>query len=172
MASWISAITDLIQTGTQLYTATQGGGEVGRGGATVPPTMTVGSPAPPGMFTSGGMLGTPQPIAAAPLVGAMRAMVPRIMTTLGSLSRGAAGRRLVALTKTVGIQAAAAALGIGLAEALGLLSENVGRRRRARGISARDLRTTRRTTRRLIRASQDLSALATCVKVRRRSPCG
>lgn len=168
MASWISAITDLINTGTQLYTATQSGGAVGRGGAVVPTTPV----SMPGTGTVGGTFGTPTAAPVAPMImQGVRSMLPRVMTAIGTLSRGAAARRLLALTKSVGIQAAATALGLSLADALGLLGEHVGRRRRSRGISARDLRTTRRTTRRLIRASQDLSALASCVKVRRRSPC-
>jgi len=176
MATWL---IDVVKAGAEIYgaaTANSGGGQVGRGGDSAPSGPTVGTPAPTGMFDTPGMAMTvPAAGMLGPLVGGamggIRGMVPRVATALGMLSRSAAGKRLLALTKTVGIQAAAAALGIGLAEALGLLGEQVGKRRRSRGISSRDLRTTRRTTRRLLRAAQDLSALGKCVTTRRRSPC-
>jgi len=171
MATWISTAIDLINAGASVYGQVQGGSSTGRGTSTVP---TPGTPAPSGMFDPPSMTMT-DTVAAAPIMAGLmtgaRAIVPRVMTSLGALTRSAAARRLLALTKTVGIQAAAAALGMGLADALGLLGESVGRRRRRRGISARDLRVTRRTTRRLIRAAQDLSTLSSCVKVKRRSPC-
>lgn len=169
MAAWLGTVAQIVGTGYQIYnSATQpSAGDVGRGAATGP---TVGSP---GIVTSSQMGGSTVPAAAMmPILGnAMRSIGPRIATSLGLISRSAAGKRLIRLAKWVGLNAAASALGISIADALGLLGEQLGRRRRARGISARDIRVTRRTTRRLIRAAQDVSTLGSCLKVKRRSTC-
>lgn len=54
-------------------------------------------------------------------------------------------KRAVAIAKSIGLNAAAAALGIGLVELATMVTEEVGRPRRRRGITARDFSTTRRT---------------------------
>jgi len=54
-------------------------------------------------------------------------------------------KRVTAIAKFLGINAAAAALGIGAVELAQMVVEETGRPRRRRGITARDFATTRRT---------------------------
>lgn len=171
-AGFWSVIPTLIQAGTQAYQLYSGSG----GTPTPAPPAPTGPALVPSTSTgTGSLMGlvpTVGAMAGAGLVGPMMQMARTIATRFGLMTRTAAGRRLFRIARIVGIEAAATALGIGVADALGLIGEQIGRpRRRGRGISARDLRTTRRTTRRLIRAAQDLGTLATCVKVRKKSPC-
>jgi len=103
----------------------------------------------------------------APLAGGALRMV-------GSLVVGATGRirglftaanqflsakKVMKGTRVLGLSAASAALGISAVELAQIVMQESQKVRRARGISARDLRTTRRTTRRLIQAQRNLAEL-------------
>ncbi len=124
--------------------------------------------------------GTPgggfMPVAAGPGVGGMigrgAAAISRMIGNLvfsasgrirGVMSRAGqfiSAKRLYSGAKVLGLEAAAAAAGITLAElAQVVFQESTRRRRRHRGISAADMKRTRSTTRKIIRMHADLAHL-------------
>lgn len=101
----------------------------------------------------GGMVGRALPsMFGGAVVGAIGGAVVRggrmVMTAIGSITKA----RVVAIAKTLGIQAAATALGIGAIEiAQYVLDEEVKkRRRRGGGVTGAQLRTTRKTMRKVM----------------------
>lgn len=110
-----------------------------------------------------------------PTMGAVGG-IARGVTVVGTMVMSAAGkirgfltgagtflqtRRAVLLAKSIGIQAAATMLGIGVAElAQAVLQESTRKRGRARGISARDFRTTSRTIGKFNRMHHRIAQLA------------
>jgi hypothetical protein len=119
-----------------------------------------------GMMPTGGMVKITQLLASAVFKLAERLGIPLAATT-ASVSR-VGGRVWASITafaaRNPGLNVLTLLLGLGLTaeEAAHFLAWGATkrRRRRARGISGRDLRTTRRTIRRVVRISQDLRALA------------
>lgn len=77
--------------------------------------------------------------------------------------------RILELVRRVGPVAAAAGLGVGLESLLKFVTLTTKKHRRAKGISARDMKITRRTTRKLIRFSHDMRELCSKTPVRTRS---
>lgn len=69
----------------------------------------------------------------------------RALSVITATGQRIGRKRVVALAKSIGLQAAAAALGIGLVEIATMTADELGRPRRRRGITARDFATTRRT---------------------------
>lgn len=131
----LNTVLDIAQTGADLYNQ-----------YTRPQTAT--SPQPP-------------PLTAGNIVQAGGAVTAMSMIPAGSLLTPWVSRRILSLVRTLGIAGTADALGTDTATVANAVVRAVSRRRRSRGISARDLRVTRRTTRRLITAARDLSKLKT-----------
>jgi len=71
-------------------------------------------------------------------------------------------KRIVALARQIGIEAAAVALGITIVEVSEAFITETGKRRRARGISGRDIRVTRRTINKIRGVERDLAASGIC----------
>jgi len=71
-------------------------------------------------------------------------------------------KRIVALARQIGIEAAAVALGITIVEVSEAFINETGKRRRARGISGRDIRVTRRTINKIRGVERDLAASGIC----------
>jgi len=69
----------------------------------------------------------------------------RILSVVTATGARIGRKRAVAIAKSIGLQAGAAALGIGIVEMATMVTDEVGRPRRRRGITARDFSTTRRT---------------------------
>jgi len=69
----------------------------------------------------------------------------RILSVVTATGARISRKRMVAIAKSIGLQAGAAALGIGLVELATVVTDDLGRPRRRRGITARDFTTTRRT---------------------------
>lgn len=130
------------------------------GGATtsiggLPMALPIGAPQLGGILPAiGGTLGRILPGAAGLVGGAVRAAAGLVRTAAGKIrgvvlasGRFVSSRKAALLAKRVGIDAAAAALGVSaveLAEMVLAEQERAGRRR-SRGVSAADLRRTRRT---------------------------
>jgi len=155
-AGFLSYIPTLISTASSAYSAYQDFS------SPHPPSMGAG-PATGPMLSTSPMLPTMAMMQTMPLTmgstGQALPMMRLIATSFGLVSRAKAGRTLLAIAKYVGLQGAANALGLALNDAIGLIFGRTMRRRRSRGISARSLRITRRTTRQLIRAHADLRQL-------------
>lgn len=81
------------------------------------------------------------------LIGA-RGIARNAMGKIVGVMRGESlfrNKRVIALAKQIGIQGAAVALGITIAEVAEMFVAESGKRRRVRGITGRDIRCTRRT---------------------------
>lgn len=114
------------------------------GPAAMPGGPAVASPvAFPTLPAIGGMIGRALP---AVVGGAVRVGGRLIQTAIGAISR----KRVVAIAKTLGIQGAATALGIGAVEIAQMVLDEQQRRRRGGGVTAAQLRTTRKTMRRVM----------------------
>lgn len=102
-------------------------------------------------------------------VGAVIARGGRaIATAIGNISR----KRVVAIAKTLGIQAAATALGIGAVEIAQMVLDDAQRRRGRGGITGAQMRTTRRTIGKVERLHRQIVAACSSARVpsRRRPP--
>ena len=69
----------------------------------------------------------------------------RILSVVTATGARIGRKRVVAIAKSIGLNAAAAALGISIVELATMVTDDLGRPRRRRGITARDFSTTRRT---------------------------
>lgn len=99
----------------------------------------------------GGLVGRALPsMFGGAVVGAIGGAVVRggrmIATAIGNISR----KRVVAIAKTLGIQAAATALGIGAVEVAQMVLDEQGHKRRGGGVTGAQLRTTRKTMRKVM----------------------
>lgn len=148
------------------------GGVFGKAlGAAIQPTSFIGGPPPamPGSGGDGGMV----PTAAGGVVTRGAIAIGRWLIGARGIARNATGKivgvmrgtslfrnkRVIALAKQIGIEGAAVALGITVAEVAEMFVAETGKRRRARGISGRDIRCTRRTLGK-IRSVQRMIGLA------------
>lgn len=114
----------------------------------VPPPPIPTSPGEAGVAAFGALIprvaGGAMAAARAPgLVFTTTGVIRGVQTASGFFNR----RRMVQLAKTVGLEAAAAALGITVVQLATAVGDEQRRPRRRRGISGRDLATTRRTIR-------------------------
>lgn len=111
------------------------------------------------MYGYGGYSGMPAALPAAfPMIGAMGGAALRTLPAIGGAVMGA-GRAVVAaatkknavkLAKVLGVQGAATALGIGAIELAQWVIDDAKRKGRGRGVTAAQLRTTRRTMRKVM----------------------
>lgn len=92
----------------------------------------------------------------------------RIIGFITSAGTRISRKRAVALAKSLGLQAAAAGLGVGIVELATAVAEETGRPRRRRGITARDFSTTRRTLTKIKRMHDDLPRRSVRT---RKAPC-
>lgn len=83
----------------------------------------------------------------------------RIRGVIGLGGQFISSKRVMSGAKILGLAGTSAALGIAVDEVAQIVLQESVKRRRARGISAASLRTTRRVTRRIISMHQDLSRL-------------
>lgn len=141
----------------------------------VPPLPSL--PSPWEESAAGGASGAPM-IAAAMISPIVRQALIKLAQTLGSSGRSLIGfGRRTWSAITAWVQRNPGTSAIGLLTGLGLTVEEAAhflawgattkRRRRARGISARDLRITRRTTRKLVSMTQTLRELCGAPGIRR-----
>lgn len=80
-------------------------------------------------------------------------------------------KKILALVKTVGIEAAAVALGVSAVDLAHIVMSDVGKKRRARGITGRDMRTTNRTINKVERLHCKLAAAYGQASKRTRARC-
>jgi len=134
-------------------------------GRLIAPTPKVAAPqaligAPPPVGPGGGMIQTAGvPKISAPSMGQMFSQGLRWLIGPRGIARNATGKivgvmrgtqlfrnkRAIALAKQIGMEAAAIALGITVADLAEMFVSEAGKRRRTRGISGRDIKCTRRT---------------------------
>lgn len=136
--SAMGPLNDLLyQLGTQalneVFTDSPGGNVVTLPGGAVTQTAF---PALPALGAIGGTIGRT-------VAGTIGRAGGLIATTLGNITR----KKAVALAKTMGVQAAAAALGIGAVQLADMVIADQQKRRRGAGISASNMRTTTKTLR-------------------------
>ena len=130
--------------------------------------LPVGLPA--GSFRFGSQVGpTVQPVAAGALVpfvaGGAAALVRGILARASAfIGTRISSARVLALVRDVGLVSAAAALGLTAVEVAQIIAAKP--RRRRRGITARDISTTKRVIRTTHRIQHDLSHLAAPVRRR------
>lgn len=98
------------------------------------------------------------------VVGLVRTATGKIRGVILQSGKFISRRNAVALAKRVGLDAAAVTLGISALELSEMVMDEVSRRRRRRGITARDLSTARRVNR-------QLACFARQVGVRRKARC-
>ncbi len=115
------------------------------------------APAGPGRI-AGGLIGNAGRVIGS-LVYTMSGAVRGIIARSGEFF---SSKKVADLAQRFGLEMAAAGLGVGLLEvAQAVFSHHRhGRRRRGRGITSRDMRTSRRTIRKLTRMHHELAALA------------
>lgn len=127
-----------LNTGTMTDIGMPGIGMIGQGGAQV-----AGFPALGGMAAGAAALGATAVRYGAGLVRSAAGLIRGVMVGGRFISR----KRAVFLAKRVGLDAAAAALGVGAIELAQMVLQEEGGagRRRGRGVTAAQMRTTRRT---------------------------
>ena len=79
------------------------------------------------------------------VTGVIRSATGKITRIVSPEGRSFSRKQVVSFAKRFGPEAAAAALGVTVAEVLASVLDETGTRRRRRGITPRDLQTTRRT---------------------------
>lgn len=150
----------------------------------LPMGLPVGFPGAPQLGGILPSLGRALPLVGGLLGGAARAAAGLVRTAAGRIrgvvlasGRFVSSRKASLLARRVGIDAAAAALGISAVELaeMVLAEEETRGRRRGRGISAADLRRTRRTIGKIARAHAQIvaacrSEMATSMRRARRRP--
>lgn len=93
-----------------------------------------------------------------------------VIRGVGTASGFVTRRRMVQLAKTIGLEAAAAALGITIVQLAQAVGDEQRRPRRRRGLSGRDIATTRRTIR-MIKSMACAAGISTTAVARRRKTC-
>jgi hypothetical protein len=120
------------------------------GGAQMTPAIFGGLP---GILRGGAQIG--RGLIAGGAAGAAVRYGGRIMTAAGKwITR----KKVVAVAKQIGIQAAATALGLGVLEIAEMIVEEETRKRRGGGVTAAQLRTTRKTMRRVMGMARTIRA--------------